>query len=241
MNKIEPILLQIMTSITRHNIPITFKGAMVLNNILDNSEYIRATQDIDGSTPVKQIDKIVEDINSALKDDGLEYYFEIYRYPSEIKSAGFYIYQNDGKPFSQMDLDNKECFTKVTYTTSQGDFVGCSIEQTLANKIYVLSTKKIFRRIKDFYDVYRIAKCLSFKINDIYDIQEKIGIPFEDFDCLINRIKDVNNAYTKFSGINSKPEFSEIYDYITRIFIVPFQNNSKDLLWDHNKQEWIKI
>ena len=140
-----------------------------------------------------------------------------------------------------MDLDNKECFTKVTYTTSQGDFVGCSIEQTLANKIYVLSTKKIFRRIKDFYDIYRIAKCLSFKINDIYDIQEKIGISFEDFDCLINRIEDVNNAYAKFSGINNKPEFSEIYDYITRIFIVPFQNNSKDLLWDHNKQEWIKI
>lgn len=241
MTEIEIELQRIMASIAKHNVPIVFKGAMVLNTILSNQEYIRTTQDIDGSTKIKEVDKIVELINVALKEDNLNYYFEVYRYPTNVKSIGFYIYHSDGKIFSQMDLDNKEYFAEVTYSTNQGNFVGVSIEQTLANKVYVLSTRKVFRRIKDLYDVYRIGKCLTFSINDIFLMQDKIGVPFENFENLLYRIDDVKNAYSKFIGIQNKPDFNEIYDFVVKKFIPPFINNERNLKWDNKQEKWIKI
>lgn len=231
-----------MVSIYNHDIPIVFKGAMVTNCILENTEYQRLTRDIDGSTTCNDIEEIVLKINNALKEDGLNYYFKISRYPDDNVSTGFMIYSLlDNSEYSFMDLDNKECFAEVTYTTNQGNFVGVSIEQTLANKVYVLSTRKVFRRIKDLYDVYRIGKCLTFNINDIFLMQDKIGVPFENFENLLYRVDDVKNAYSKFIGIQNKPDFNEIYDFVVKKFIPPFINNERNLKWDSKQEKWIKI
>jgi len=117
---------------------------------------------------------------------------------------------------------------------------GVFVTEILSDKISVLSTKMIFRRAKDLVDVYALTHCVRVITSDIFDLYKKnpergIGAFYE----FSHRRPDVKHAYEKLRGVENKPPFDQIYDYLS-IFIQPFANrdmapriwNSSELTWD---------
>jgi len=58
------------------------------------------------------------------------------------------------------------------------------------------------------------------------------------FDEFFHRRADVKHAYEKLRGVENKPPFDQIYDYLS-VFILPFVNrDTTPRVWDSSKLTW---
>ena len=112
--------------------------------------------------------------------------------------------------------------------------------EILADKISVLSSKMIFRRAKDIVDVYALAHCVEVHTEGIYDVYRKNPARvLGTFDELYKRRQDVEHAYEKLRGIEGKPDFINVYSYLSEL-VRPFAEcdkvpkiwNSGNMLWE---------
>jgi hypothetical protein len=95
-------------------------------------------------------------IQQALDGNGIPLTVSIYRMYGEERSAGFELKNSstDEIIFS-MDLDvNRPIIPTRIYEIQGIRFCGSALKQMLADKVSVISTDKIFRRIKDVVDLY---------------------------------------------------------------------------------------
>jgi hypothetical protein len=113
--------------------------------------------------------------------------------------------------------------------------------EILADKISVLSGRFIFRRAKDIFDVYALAHCVRVVMSEIYDVQRMNGREFGAFSEFLLRWNDVEHAYARLKGIEGKPDFDEVYNYLGK-FLSPFiQNDKTPAVWDIDTSEWKDI
>ena len=226
ITKEEKMMYKIMKALYESGIPISFKGSMVLRAFLFESGYkenTRHTIDIDGdwiSDSDPNIDMIIKSFKKALKRVEMNLDLRLYRMYDKGKSAGFEFFDlNTNEILFTMDIDvNKPYISTKIYEIDDLHFSGATPSQMIADKTYVLSTDKIFRRIKDLVDLYYISKVFVFNKEEVYSILEKSGRELGDFDAFKNRYDELKHSYDKFrfSFDVHKPDFDDVYQTVKK-------------------------
>jgi len=251
MTDIERFLYQIMSSISDANAPIVFKGAMITKLILAEHGYTtleRVTKDIDANWvgELPSMDILVDTINNSFGELKNRIFAVPFREYGEKMSAGISVRDKETKEeIVSMDIDMRPIHGSKLYHIGEVGIRGVLATEILADKISVLSSKMIFRRAKDLIDVYALTHCVKVCTTEIFEIYKKnpnreVGA----FDEFYNRRNDVKHAYDKLRGVENKPAFDIVYDYIDK-FIQPFVNkdvkprkwNSNDLIWSDFKSK----
>lgn len=217
----EKLMYSVMKAIYDSGIPISFKGSMVLKACLLEagfSEETRHTVDIDANwnsdtAPTGQ--QMVESLQKALCNAGLELNVRLYRMYGEKRSAGFEL--TDGSTdeiLFTMDIDvNRPTPPTRIYEVEDIKFCGVSPSQMIADKLSAISTEKVFRRVKDIVDLYYISKVFEFDVETIMQTLKCSNRKLDNFDAFLHRSDELQHSYEKFrfSGCVNKPAFDEIY------------------------------
>ena len=241
MTTFEEILYEIIGIINDTNLPIIFKGALVLNAACSSSEISRSTSDIDGDwvgTP-PSADEIETKLNNIFCKAMPDISFVKTRdYIIGKRSAGFNILQN-GIVISKIDLSICASSPSQTYNYAQVEFVGYNLNNILADKTSVLSSRKIFRRIKDFVDIYSILTTNDIFLEDVKKVLLQKNRKLDSFNEFYNNQHDLKRAYDLLKGVINKPDFYDVYTVLDK-YVKGFSNN-KNLLWSHMDLMWNKL
>ena len=220
----EKIMYRVMTAICNSGIPMSFKGSMVLKACLleaGYSEDTRHTVDIDGnwySDAILSEKDMAESLQKALDNNGLCLEVSISRLYGKGRSAGFdLIDKTSGEALFSMDIDvNHTSGSSRIYELEGVSFRGVSPSQMIADKVQVLSSDKIFRRIKDLIDLYYLSHIFEFDVKEIIDTINESGRMMADFSGFLFRSDELKHSYEKFrfAGDIPKPAFDEIYSIV---------------------------
>ena len=240
----EKLMYEIMGCISALNAPIVFKGALITKLVLAEnhfSDIARETGDIDanwiGEPP--EFDYLLNTINKALIGAPNNLYATLTREYGDKKSAGIAVFDsNDGDLVVEMDISINKFQKSKIYTYGDLTIKGVLPVEILADKISVLSSKKIFRRAKDLVDVYALAHCVEARTSEIYESHQRNGRTLGGFTEFNTRKDDLNHAYQKLRGIDNKPLFERVYEYVAK-FVRPFWfDYGVDKVWDPKKSQW---
>lgn len=222
----EKLMYEVMKAIYDSGIPISFKGSMVLKACLIEAGYAedtRHTVDIDAnwnSETLPSADQMVESLQNAIDKSGIGLQVSIYRMYGEKRSAGFELAETTtGEVLFTMDIDvNRPVQTTKIYEIEGIRFCGASPVQMIADKTSVVSTDKIFRRIKDMVDLYYISNVFEFDTANVVQTLKYSNRILGDFNGFIHRTSDLRHSYEKFrfaGGVN-KPSFEEVYSCVKK-------------------------
>lgn len=217
----EKLMYGVMKAIYDSAIPISFKGSMVLKACLMEAGYTedtRHTVDIDANwnsdTPPTG-EQMEESLQNALKRNGITLNVSIVRMYAATRSAGFDLQdpETDEVLFS-MDIDvNRPIPDTKIYEVEGLHFRGVVSSQMIADKVAVLSSEKVFRRVKDVVDLYYISKVFSFNKDAVIQTLQKNDRELGDFQGFLQRVEELRHSYEKFrfEGGVHKPPFEEVY------------------------------
>ena len=217
----EKLMYSVMKAIYDSGIPISFKGSMVLKACLLEAgftEDTRHTVDIDANwnsdTPPSG-EQMVESLQNALKNNGIDLDVSLYRMYGDGRSAGFELKDRDTEEvIFSMDIDvNRPIPPTKIYEVEGLQFRGVSSSQMIADKVSAISTDKVFRRIKDVVDLYYISKVFRFNKADVIQTLKNSGRSLDTFNGFLRRTDELRYAYEKFrfEGGVYKPPFEEVY------------------------------
>lgn len=220
----EKLMYKVMKAVYDSGIPISFKGSMVLKACLLDAGYsedTRHTVDIDANwnsdTP-PTAEQMVDSLQTAIDNGGLDLMIDMYRMYGEKRSAGFELKDKaTGEIIFTMDVDvNRPIMPTKIYEVDGIRFRGASSAQMIADKVSAISTDKVFRRIKDVVDLYYFSFVFAFDAAEIIQTVKACGKKLDSFDGFLNRIDDLRHSYDKFrfSGDVSKPSFDEVYNTV---------------------------
>ena len=217
----EKLMYDVMKAIYDSQIPISFKGSMVLRACLLEAGYTeetRHTVDIDAnwhSDIAPSAEQMIESLQKAIMDHDINLNVGLYRMYGKGRSAGFELSDaSSGDVIFTMDIDVDRPVSKTKiYEINGVSFCGVIPSQMIADKISVISTNKVFRRIKDVVDLYYISKVFTFNKTEFLEILECNSRTLGSFDDFLCRQDDLRHSYEKFrfSGNVHKPSFDEIY------------------------------
>ncbi len=214
-------MYEVMKAVYDSGIPVSFKGSMVLKACLMEagySEETRHTVDIDAnwnSDTLPSAAQMTESLQSAIERSGIDLDVSIYRMYGERRSAGFELTRRDtGETLFSMDIDvNRSVSSTKIYEVAGFHFRGVSPNQMLADKLSVVSTGKVFSRVKDVVDLYYFSKVFEFDKTEVLRILTDSGRKLDDFHGFLHRTSELKHSYEKFrfSGGVHKPPFDEVY------------------------------
>ena len=220
----EKLMYEVMRAVFECGIPGSFKGSMVLKACLIEAGYdedTRHTVDIDGNwisdTP-PSAEQMVESLQKALDRSDVDLNVNLYRMYGTGRSAGFELIDNStDEVLFTMDIDVNRLVppTKV-YEIEDFRFRGVSPVQMIADKTAVISTNKVFRRIKDVVDLYYLSGVFAFHYADVLQNLNHSERNIGDFYGFLYRIEDLRHSYEKFhfAGNVNKPPFEEVYNIV---------------------------
>lgn len=242
----EKLMYEIITQLSCVNTPLVFKGGLITRLILNERGYTsiqRSTKDIDAnwinSSPT--MDSILDTINKALGDYSNCYYATINRNFGENRSAGISIIErNSDEKVVSMDIDIKPLSESKIYYYGEMSIRGVFADEIIADKISSVSSEAVYKnRAKDIVDLYSLTHCVNVDIDNVLAICKKNNRTIYSFEAFINRKDDIKHAYNKLRGIEGKPNFDDIYNYLKK-FLGPFiLNETENKIWDINKSIWI--
>lgn len=217
----EKLMYQVMKAVCDSGIPVSFKGSMVLKACLleaDYDEEIRHTVDIDANwvsdTP-PSAQQMLESLQDALRNSGIDLEVSLYRMYGEGRSAGFELKDAaSGETLFTMDMDvNRPVPTTQIYEVAGLRFCGVSPIQMIADKVAAVSSDKVFRRIKDVVDLYYLSKVFPFDRSAVLQTLKNSGRKLDGFHGFLHRQEDLRHSYDKFrfAGDVAKPPFDEVY------------------------------
>ena len=218
--KILQILYLMINALYNANLPIVFKGMLVTRCVLkeNNYSFLRLTRDMDGDwigdeIPLIEMEKCINEALCSLNNISVK----AHRDYAEKTSAGFEIYEGDIL-ISSFDLSVKKNKYFKLYDIDGIKFYGQTIEKIIADKMCVVSTRKIFRRIKDLLDIYTLSSVCEIDkdktIEIIHDCEREIG----DFAPFYNQREQIEHAYNTMTWIKDKPDFNIVYDTCAELF-----------------------
>lgn len=220
----EKLMYKVMMAIYESGIPISFKGSMVLKACLVESGYneeTRHTVDIDAnwySDEPPTSEQMIESLQKVMKDNNIDIDVRMYRMYGEGRSAGFELTDiSTGELLFSMDIDvNRPIVPTRVYEIDGVRFIGISPVQMIADKLSVISTDKVFRRIKDVVDLYYLSHVFKFACDEVLQAVKRSGKELGGFDGFINRKDELRHSYEKFrfSGDVYKPDFEEVYQTV---------------------------
>lgn len=235
-----------MEELSKAGVPIIFKGAMVLNLVLQEnnpSKVERLTRDIDGdwigNGPTMEQMRLT--LQSAVKkvDDSLN--VEIYREYGERKSAGFKIVNENGEKIASIDLSVRKNEFPQSYLLYINDvsIVGASLDKMLSDKLYAVSGKGVCRRVKDLVDIYVMSYITECSIEKLLEIWNRTDRNIGDFTEFREKMAEISQAYKKMTGIKNKPDFGDLYARLL-VFLNPFFELEKNRNVTWTKDGWVR-
>jgi len=222
----EKLMYEVMKAIYESDMPVCFKGSMVLKAYLLESGYsddTRHTVDIDAnwnSDIAPSMAQIAKSFQKAIDKVDISLTVIPYREYGDDRSAGFELRDSSSEEvLFTMDVDvNRPTAPTKIYEISHWQCRGVAPVQMIADKVSVVSSDKVFRRIKDVVDLYYISHVCNFDREDILHILKNNGKVLGNFDGFLNRTEDLKHSYEKFrfaGGVN-KPTFDEVYQRVKR-------------------------
>ena len=217
-------MYDVMKAVYESNIPINFKGSMVLKACLleaGYSEEIRHTVDIDGNwysdtPPTKE--QLISSIQNAVDKYGLNISVSIYRMYDKGRSAGFELTSKDsGEVLFTMDIDvNRPVPSTKIYEIAGVRFRGVSPIHMISDKLVVISTDAVYRRIKDIIDLYYFSHVFSFDTSFILSTLKNDERTLGNFNAFLFHKAELQHSYEKyrFAGNLSKPSFADVYSKV---------------------------
>jgi len=236
VRNIENEMFRVMQAIYDSNVPISFKGSMVLRTFLyekDFSGTVRPTKDIDAnwtSENAPDSEQIADEIQKALDQNEINLKVNVYRNYGEGRSAGLKFCNSNGESVFTMDIDvNRPVAGLKLYAIDRFTFSGLIPEQMLSDKIVAISTDKVFRRIKDLVDIYYFSRCFQYDPEKLKKVMRETGKVVLDFHGFLTRKDELKYAYDKFrmDGISNKPEFDEVYQAVRNYICVFFPTEAE--------------
>ena len=242
----EKLMYQIMGAVANSGVPIVYKGAMITKLLLlesDFNAFSRETLDIDASWNDKRLPTM--ETLTAMLDKALAPFdmkAVVKREYGEKKSAGFnVVYGGSGELAVSMDIDMRSEKDIRTYQYGDISFRGATVDQILSDKIHVLSTEKIYRRVKDAVDVYALSHCVKVQTHSVLDIWKEAGRVPGTFQAISSRLADLEHAYQKLQRVEPKPDFLVVLERL-KLFLAPFvEARTQNLSWDNISQCWKEI
>lgn len=220
----EKMMYEVMKAIYDSGIPVNFKGSMVLKACLIEAGYTeetRHTVDIDAnwnSDTFPSAEQMVNSIQKALTNNGINLNVSLYRMYGEGRSAGFELSDKfTSETFFTMDIDvNRPLAPTKIYEVEGIRFRGVSPSQMIADKVFAISTDKVFRRIKDVVDLYYISKVFDFDSVAVLETLKNSGRTLDTFYGFVHRPEDLRHSYDKFrfAGDVNKLPFEEVYNTV---------------------------
>jgi len=190
----ENLMYRIMGAVANSGVPLVYKGAMVTKLLLLEhkfNEFSRETQDIDASwagNRLPTMENLTSALNGALAPLAMK--AVVKREYGEKKSAGFnLVYENSGELAVSVDIDMRSEKGSRTYHYGDVTFLGVTVNHILSDKIYVLSTEKAYRRVKDAVDVYALSHCVKVQTRSIFDICQPKSFILSTFLWTVSSIK----------------------------------------------------
>lgn len=111
----------------------------------------------------------------------------------------------------------------------------------LVDKISVVSSRSIFRRIKDFYDLGVLISLYDFDLNTIRKHFSIKNPNAKLVNMLVkNNFDNINHAYSKYQGILNKPNILVLWSYC-ETFLRPIYEGKENLIWNHITGTWTSI
>lgn len=217
-------LYNVMEELSKADVPIVFKGAMVLNLAIRNnnpSKVERATRDIDGDWVGEgpTMEEMEEALQSAVKKVDSSLNVQISRVFAERKSAGFRIINENGEKIASIDLSvrqNQFCEPYISYVNGIS-INGASLSKMLSDKIYAISGENVCRRMKDVLDIYVISFISEINVDEMYQIWKDTGRELGDFRAYRAQFVELKEAYDKMKGVKNKPDFQDVYQKVNDI------------------------
>lgn len=220
----EKLMYVVMKSVYDSGIPVSFKGSMVLKACLIEAGYreqTRHTVDIDAnwnSDAPPSAEQMTKSLQDAIEKSGINLDVHLYRMYGKERSAGFELTERStGEILFTMDIDvNRPLPPTKIYEVEGLRFRGVAPLQMLTDKIAVISTNKVFRRVKDVVDIYYISKVFDFNRDDIIQMLKNNGRSLDAFHGFLNRTDELRHSYEKFrfAGYTDKPPFEEVYNTV---------------------------
>ena len=217
----EKLMYEVMKAIYESGIPVSFKGSMVLKACLMEAGYTdetRHTVDIDANWNTEKApsaEQMVESLQRAISNSGLELKVSLYRMYSEGRSAGFELSDSaTDEILFTMDVDvNRPAVPTQIYEVAGLSFCGVAPVQMIADKTAVVSTDKVFRRIKDVMDLYYLSHVFAFDRDAVLQTLQNSSRELGSFDGFLHRRDDLKHSYEKFrfAGDVNKPSFDVVY------------------------------
>lgn len=224
----EKLMYRVMKAIYDSGVPVNFKGSMVLKACLLEAGYTedtRHTVDIDANwfTEVPLTKEQLEySIQKAITDSGINLDVHLFRMYGEGRSAGFDLLDRDtGESVFTLDMDiNNHVHETRIYEIAGIRFCGVAPIHMIADKVVVVSSDKVFRRIKDVVDLYYFSQVFTFDGERVLESIRKSGKRLDSFHGFLQRSDDLKHAYEKFrfEGNVNRPSFNEVYE-TTKSFI----------------------
>ncbi len=245
MTEKEKLMYDILSKISDIDAPIVFKGALITKLILEEHGYKeiqRMTKDIDanwvGNPP--SMSCLSDTIREALGELNDRFTVEESREYGDGRSAGLTIRDKaTGDKVISMDIDIKSSSEERVYYYGEASIKGVLANDILADKISTMSSDAVFKhRAKDIIDVYALSHCVKIDVKEIFDACNKSNRNIQSFESFFSRKEDVEHAYNKLKGIQGKPDFSTVYDYLSK-FVAPFAKKEiKHQIWIPKSKSW---
>ena len=237
-----------LLSQTQYSRYFIFKGgtALVTKMVEQNRlDLYRLTTDIDIHCDKYAIwQDFCNNVESILNRNNLNYVYKItkIRNTSNISSSiTFELYDNNINTVIQFKMDMNIKSNNII-TVEYSPMLGVNTYDAstmLADKIVVVSSSKVYRRIKDLYDIFVIISLKQLKFSDI-QAHIKIKHPNVELTNMLiqSNFEDLKHAYDKFQGITNKPDFYSLI-FIIKNFLEPIYAEYKgDLVWNNTNLRW---
>ncbi|WP_102342449.1 hypothetical protein [Galactobacillus timonensis] len=221
-NNTEEMMYKVMTAIYDSGLPIGFKGSLVLKAFLRNAGFeddLRTTKDIDAnwsSSDFPTDQEVVNALQKAVDRTDLGLVVTMTRQYGEGRSAGF-VFSNPETGMSvfsmDMDINRQPIPSTQMYEDSYFHFRGVLPSKMIADKVTVVSSDKVFRRVKDVIDLYYFSSVVDLDADKVMKTIEESGRELGDFNAFLHRKDELQHAYEKFRFGEDiyKPSFEEVY------------------------------
>ena len=225
-------ILDIMAETIINNVGehIIVKGGYLLTNIINNA---RATKDLDFSIEEEKIYNlevvpILEKIAETLIDKGIIDDYEIKDTPTKTTTGGLKTKINGVNSIGidvglhPIHIGNKRYKFRVSDNVN-----GFSIERILADKISASLSRKRFRRMKDFYDIYIIVTKFDYDEKEILNLISDRKPEWGNFPFSETILVELLKAWNKLNLVSPedenviivKPDFREVMQQYSRLIL----------------------
>jgi domain of unknown function (DUF1814) len=226
-------------------------GSVLISKIIENSrlDLYRKTTDLDIHCDKREVwINFYTNIESILNSNKLGYVYKIIDRRSQRKGFD----KSDSIKFSLSDTNcNKAIEFKIDININSNTIITCDYSPILnmttydaltmiSDKITVVSSQKIYRRIKDLYDLCVLISLYDFTYYDVIEhIRKKhSGVKLENM-LLSNNFSSLEHAFSKYEGISNKPNIMTIIS-LAQAFLQPiYCSNKVDMLWKKEISAWV--